>query len=185
MDLEKCCFVAPQLVATKKRFPFEVESLRVLPMLTILKDAERSPKIFYWFGAIALEQIESWMKSNSIIVPSDLVEFWRQTGGGDLFDGETILRPTRIPSIEPYFIDGDDVDSVTQFQIQNGMPDSYLPFQIGSCFSAVRLPDQVFVTLDDASHETAVFATFEEWYLRTLRADFGAHYGLPNEVTKS
>jgi hypothetical protein len=154
-------------------------------MLKILKDAERSPKIFYWFGAIALELIESWMRSNSITVPPDLVEFWRQTGGGDLFDAETILRPTRIPSIYPYFIDGDDVDSVTQFQIQNGMPDSYVPFHIGSCLSAVRLSDQVFVTMDEKFQETAVFATFDEWYMKTLRADFGAHYGLPNEVGES
>ena len=154
-------------------------------MLKILKDAESSPKIFFWFGAIAIEQIKSWMRSNSIIVPPDLGEFWSQTGGGDLFDGETILRPTRIPSIFPYFIDGDDVDSVAQFQIQNGMPDSYLPFHIGSCFSVVRLPSQTFVTLDEKFQETAGFATFDEWYTRTLRADFGAHYGLPDDVDKT
>jgi hypothetical protein len=155
-------------------------------MLKILKDAERSPKIFYWFGAIALEQIESWMRSSSLIIPRDLVEFWSQTGGGDLFDdSDTILRPTQVPSIYPNFIDGDDVDSVTKFQIQNGMPDLYLPFHIGTRFSAVRLSDQMFVVLDEKFQEIAVYATFDEWYTRTLRADFGAHYGLPDDVDKT
>jgi hypothetical protein len=98
-------------------------------MLKILKDAKGRHNVFLSFGAIAVEQIESWMRSSSLIIPGDLVEFWSQTGGGDLFDdSETILRPTRIPSIYPSFIDGDDVDSATQFRIQNGMPDSYLLF---------------------------------------------------------
>ncbi len=50
-------------------------------MLTILKDAENYPNLFQWFGGIALEQIESWMRSYPLTVPSDLLEFWRQTGG--------------------------------------------------------------------------------------------------------
>jgi hypothetical protein len=155
-------------------------------MLKILKDAEGRHDVFLSFGAIPLEQIESWMRSSSLIIPRDLVEFWSQTGGGDLFDdSDTILRPTQVPSIHPNFIDGDDVDSVTKFQIQNGMPDLYLPFHIGTRFSAVRLSDQMFVVLDEKFQEIAVYATFDEWYTRTLRADFGAHYGLPDEVDKS
>jgi hypothetical protein len=39
----------------------------------------------------------------------------------------------------------------------------------------------MFVTLDDTFQETAVFPTFEKWYLRTLRATYGEEYGLPNE----
>jgi len=54
---------------------------------------------------------------------------WCQTGGGDLFDdSETMLRPTRIPSSYPGFLQGDDIESATQFCIQNGMPASYLLF---------------------------------------------------------
>jgi hypothetical protein len=118
-------------------------------MLKILKDAEGRHDVFLPFGAIALEQIESWMRSSSLNIPRDLVEFWSQTGGGDLFDdSETILRPTQIPSIYPGFVDGDHVDSATRCRIQHGMPDSYLLFHEGPWLSAVRLPDQMFVTLD-------------------------------------
>jgi len=155
-------------------------------MLKILKDAEGRNDVFMPFGAIALEQIESWMRSSSLIIPRDLVESWSQTGGGDLFDdSETILRPTRVPSLYPGFVDGDDVDSATQFRIQNGMPDSYLLFHEGTFFSAVRLPDQMFVTLDAKFQETAEFSTFDEWYTLTLRSEYDTHYGLPLESDKS
>ncbi len=151
-------------------------------MLKILKDSEGRHDVFLSFGAIAFEHIESWMRSASLIIPPDLVEFWSQTGGGDLFDdSETLLRPTRIPSIYPNFIEGDDVESATQFRIQNGLPNLYLPFHVGTCFSALRLADQMFVTLGDRFQETGVFPTFDEWYVRTLRPIYAEQYGLPNE----
>jgi hypothetical protein len=155
-------------------------------MLKILEDAEGRDDVFQPFGAIALEQIESWMRASSLSIPRDLVEFWSQTGGGDLFDdSETILRPTQVLSVYPGFVNGDDVDSATQFRIQNGMPDSYLLFHKGTFFSAVRLPDQKFVTLDDKFQETAEFATLNEWYTLTLRSELGKHYGLSIESEKS
>src|SRR5580704_11790431 len=115
-----------------------------MQMLKILKDSEGRQDVFLSFGAIPLEPIESWMRSSSLIIPRDLVEFWSQTGGGDLFgDSETILRPTRVPSNYPGFVRGDDVESATEFRIENGMPASYLLFHEGTRFSAVRLPDQM------------------------------------------
>jgi hypothetical protein len=155
-------------------------------MLILLKDAEGRHDVFISFGAIALDQLESWMRSSSLIIPRDLVEFWSHTGGGDLFDdAETMLRPTRVPSNCPGFVDGDDVDSATQFRIRNGMPDSYLLFHLGTGVSAIRLPDQMFVTLNNTFEETAVFPTFEDWYSRTRRAAYGQQYGLGNEGRES
>jgi hypothetical protein len=153
-------------------------------MLAILKDAARRPELFGWFGAIPRVQIESWAGQSSINVPDDLLEFWSQTGGGDLFKSETIFRPTLIPSPEPYFIEGDDVDSANQFRIRNGMSKSYLAFHDGLYLSAVRFSDQVFVTLGETYEETAVFSGFDEWYLRTLRADLGSRYDLSIEERK-
>jgi len=150
-------------------------------MLTILRDAERRPDLFQWFGAIAIEQIESWARSSSLRVPRDLVEFWSQTGGGDLFDSETIFRPTLIRSVQRYFIDGDDVHSATQLSIQNGMSPSYLAFHNGMFLSVVRLSDQMLVTLDEKYGETGVFRTFDEWYVRTLHTHFGEYYGLVDD----
>jgi hypothetical protein len=150
-----------------------------MQMLKLLKDSEGRHDVFRSFGAIPFEPIESWMCSASLIIPRDLVEFWSQTGGGDPFDdSETMLRPTRVPSIHPNFVECDDVESATKFRIQNGMPDSYLLFHIGTCFSAVRLADQMFVTLDDKFQETGVFSNLAEWYAGTLRPIYVEHYRL-------
>ena len=151
-------------------------------MHTLLKDAQGRSQVFAQFGAIPLGEIETWMSSASLILPPDLVEFWSLTGGGDLFDDSaTIHRPTQTPASDGCFLDGDDVDSLMQFCIERGMPKSYLAFASGIDLSVVRLTDQKFVTLDDAFEEIAVYSTFDEWYLATLRADFGDHYGLPPE----
>jgi hypothetical protein len=152
-------------------------------VLKILEDSARRSDVFIPFGAIAHGEIESWMQAASLTIPVDLIEFWCQTGGGDLFDdSETMLRPTRIPSSYPGFLQGDDVESATQFRIQNGMPASYLLFHSGTFLSGIRLADQQFVSLDDTFRETGVFCTFEEWYAGTLRTIFVEVYDHPNEV---
>ena len=92
-----------------------------------------------------------------------------------------MLRPTRIPSSYPGFLQGDDIESATQFRIQNGMPASYLLFHSGTFLSAIRLADQKFVSLDDGFQETGVFSTFEEWYAGTLRPIFVEVYDRPNQ----
>jgi hypothetical protein len=73
-------------------------------MLAILKDAETRSDLFHWFGAIEREEIESWMRAGRLSVPSELVELWSLTGGGDLFESETIFRPTSIGSTMPHFL---------------------------------------------------------------------------------
>jgi hypothetical protein len=111
---------------------FTLKSPRV-KVLKILEDLAGRSNVFVSFGAIAHGEIESWMRAASLTIPSDLIEFWCQTGGGDLFDdSETMLRPTRIPSSYPGFLQGDDIESATQFCIQNGMPASYLLFHSGT-----------------------------------------------------
>jgi hypothetical protein len=148
-------------------------------MLTILKDAEARSDLFHWFGAIERDEIESWMRTGQFSVPSELVELWSLTGGGDLFESETIFRPTSIRSSMPYFVAGSDpVDSANEQRVRNGMPKSYLAFHDGLFLSAIRLYDQRVVTLTPKGQETGEFSSLDEWYLRTLRAEFSRRYGL-------
>jgi hypothetical protein len=145
-------------------------------MLAILKDAETRPDLFAWSGAITRSQIEVWLGSSNLKVPDDLLDFWTKTGGG--VESETMFRPTQIPSLEPYFVSGDDIDTANQYRIPKGMSVSYLVFHDGIFLSAVRLADKKLVTLDDKHEETAVFSNLEDGYLGTLRKDYASHYGL-------
>jgi hypothetical protein len=100
-------------------------------MLAVLKDAESRPDLIAWFGAIARSQIEVWLRSSNLKVPDDLLDFWTKTGGGDLFESETVFRPTQIPSFEPYFVSGDDIDTANQYRIPKGMSVAYVVFHDG------------------------------------------------------
>src|SRR5580704_5494527 len=103
-------------------------------MLAILKDAAARPELFGWFGPIARNEIDSWLKRSNLRVPDDVRELWTETGGGDFFDeGETLLRPTAVRSSEPYFIESTDfINSADQFCISKGMSTDYLLFHIGT-----------------------------------------------------
>ena len=101
-------------------------------MLDILNDAQLCPRAFAWFGGIDRREIELWLKSAGLCAPSDEVELWSRTGGGDLFDdSETIFRPTSISSAMPFFLAGDDVDSATAWNNEKKIPKEYLAFHNG------------------------------------------------------
>ena len=129
------------------------------------------PDLFHWFGAIKRDHIERWLRSSGLEVPSDLLDFWTLAGGGDLFESETMFRPTPIPTTVPYFVSGDDIDSANQQRIRGGMLKSYVAFHDGIFLSAVRLAGRL-VTMDGQYQETAVFSDLDDWYLRTLRAEY-------------
>jgi hypothetical protein len=152
-------------------------------MLSILKDAQLCPKGFTWFGGIDRQEIELWLESAGLSAPSDVIELWRLTGGGDLFDdSETIFRPTSISSAMHFFLAGDDVDSATAWRNEKGMPNGYLAFHNGLTLSVIRQSGPKIVTLDERFHETGEFSGVDDWYLRTLRACYAELYGLPERL---
>jgi hypothetical protein len=57
------------------------------------QDQGLRPLLFVWNGPISAERLDTWLGERGLEIPDDLVEFWRETGGGDLFESETILGP--------------------------------------------------------------------------------------------
>ena len=51
-------------------------------------------------------------------------------------------------------------------------------FQQGVFLSAIRLSDQKFVTLTENYAIEHSFGSLDDWYVQTLRTEFGAWYGL-------
>jgi hypothetical protein len=146
---------------------------------TILDDALREPNAFCWFGAISAPELEVWAHRNCISLPKDLMDFWHITGGGDLFESETILRPNVASRPSEYFTELDDTDTTNDTAHRAcGMPEHFFLFQVGAFHSAVDLRTGKYVTLSESQSIESEFASLEDWYLRTLRAEFGARYGL-------
>ncbi len=59
--------------------------------LKIVADSLRYPKLFDWNGPVERERLEQWLNDRGLKVPHDLEELWARTGGGEAFEGETIL----------------------------------------------------------------------------------------------
>lgn len=149
-------------------------------MLILLQDAQTVPRIFSPFGAIPSVEIQDWLRRTGLILPSDLVELWQQAGGGDVFETETILRPTVPSSPNSCFVE-DDIEGMNAAYAEEGKSGDLYVFHRGLFPSAVRLSDQRFVTLTPGGHTVNdAFASFDEWYIRTLRAEYGERYGLPS-----
>ena len=146
-------------------------------MLLLIQDAQRVPSIFCAFGAITATQLDHWLRKNALVFPSDLIELWQETGGGDVFESETILRPTVSSVPSAAFVD-DDIEDRNAAHSGHGKPSQFYISQEGTFLSAVRLLDQKCVTLTSGYLVKGCFDSFDEWYVRTLRAEFGKRYGL-------
>ncbi|MFL6436923.1 MAG: hypothetical protein ACJ71Q_05035 [Terriglobales bacterium] len=147
-------------------------------MELLINDAIRAPHAFCWFGAIPPAELDAWIQRSQALLANDLLDFWRMTGGGDLFESETILRPTVESLPNACFVSGDDTDSVNSTQRERGMPKHLFVFQIGVFFSAVDMRYHKYVTLSESYVPQAQFNSLEQWYRGTLRAEFGSTYGL-------
>jgi hypothetical protein len=116
------------------------------------------------------------MRHEGVVLPSDLIELWEMTGGGDVFE-ETILRPT-VPSAPNSGFVQDDIESVNAHHAAAGKSRGLYIFMDGAFLSAVRLDDQKFVTLARNYAIADSYPSLDKWYLQTLRAEFGERYGL-------
>ena len=146
-------------------------------MLILLQDAQRVSGMLYSFGAIPTTELREWLRQNALVVPSDLLELWEVTGGGDIFDSETVFRPT-VASLPNACFAHDDIEGRNAAHAAAGKPSGLFIFQKGTFLSAIRLSDQKFVTLTKDYAVENSFDSLDDWYVGTLRAEFGERYGL-------
>lgn len=138
----------------------------------LMQDSERYPKLFVWNGAISRDRLNIWLQKHNLNLPEDLIAFWEVTGGGDLFESETILSPFG----DTYL--GDDIDSINEFHYSQAMKRDYLVFHVGTGLSAVCLADGHYVTLRDNYQELFEFFSLDDWYVEEVRSQFANQYKL-------
>lgn len=143
-------------------------------MSRLLLDAEARPNLFFWEGPIDPETLRILLAQKDWKVPDDLFDFWVATGGGDLFESETILGPKSSEALgDNLFTENDDLRKA-------GLPAGYMVFHTGLFTSAIRLTDGAYVRLDLGNfRELAEYSSLEDWYSRLLRATYKDDYDLP------
>jgi hypothetical protein len=68
--------------------------------LLVLQDSHRRPELFNWFGPIAAPRLSNCLKEHGFdACPAELFLLWERTGGGNLFESETILGPFGDPAL--------------------------------------------------------------------------------------
>jgi hypothetical protein len=144
---------------------------------SIYEDALARPDLFHWFG-ITETEFDQWLTTLPLRIHPGLVAFWRRTGGGDLFESETILGPLVAD-------DSDNVLVVNEVHWNKGLPRDMLIFHTGMNISASFVDQRRHrnrcVSLRPDSYDIGrQFDTFSDWYQETLRFEYAARYGLPS-----
>jgi hypothetical protein len=142
---------------------------------TIYEDYLARPELFRWYG-ISEPEFKTWLTALPLRVHPGLVSFWERTGGGELFESETLLGPL-VPD------DADNVLKASEFHWNRGMSRDLMVFHTGLCLSAssvdMRRHRNRLVVFKPESYEIAQwFDTFNLWYQKTLRSEFAERYGL-------
>lgn len=141
----------------------------------ILADALVAPHLFQWNGAIDAELLVMWVQRHHWFIPTDLLEFWQLTGGGQVFETETFLSPvTDNPE--------DSAEAVSRWHRQQGMLASLLIFHEGLQLSAVNTTGESdpYVSLELDRTVSHRYPSLDDWYTQVLRAEYSARYGLPS-----
>ncbi len=140
----------------------------------LLKDIERRPDLFHFLGPISSEKLETWLTVSHLVVPNDLKQIWCQTGGGDMFESETILSPFGRIDL------ADDVETVNQFHRRNGMAADWVIFHVGiGGFSVVQMASGKYASVREHSYEVQqTYTSLAEWYAKLVRKEYAPRYGL-------
>ena len=83
-------------------------------------------------------------------------EFWATTGGGEIFETETLFKPL-VPSAAE-----EGVEFATDWHTHRGMPLGLVVFHEGLEVSAVRCTDGMYLTLGADAQIARQFRSFEE-----------------------
>jgi len=146
-------------------------------MNTLLQnDLAKRPDLFHLLGPIPSVELDAWLSERQLIVPNDLKQFWREEGGGELFESETILSPFGRGDL------GDDVETLNQFHRQKGMPEDWMIFHTGiGGHSVVHIPSGKYASVREGSYEVHQwFASFADWYANLVRREYATRYNLPD-----
>ena len=141
-------------------------------ILKIIQDSITYPYLFNWFYNVSEEKLKKWLGMNKMNIPNDYFEFLCLTGGGDIFESETLLGP---------FVNensGDEIISNNNYFYEKGMSKDYLVFHTGMSISVIDLNHFQYNVLDENFFIREHFRSFDSWYMQYIRKEFSDRYNL-------
>jgi len=142
----------------------------------LLKDATENPRLFVWRGPLDRQRVSAWSASNQIQIPPDLQQLWIATGGGDIFESETILSPL---ANDPEY----DIDVIDQHYWNSGVDAGLLIFHVGTWISAVRSEAPYYISMGTEKYSVVgEFDDLDSWYCATVRKEYAERYGLAGPI---
>jgi hypothetical protein len=142
-------------------------------MSRIFDDARQKPELFRWNGPLDADAIDRWIARMRWRIPLDLRSLWVVTGGGELFESETLLRPLE-------FDDTSEITRVTEWWRARGLAEQLVVFHEGMGLSAIRQSDgyYVWVPFTEPIRPACAFQHLDEWYEKLIRAEYASRYGM-------
>lgn len=147
--------------------------------LQMLEDTRERPDLFCWAGAPGDDALAVWIDQRSLLPGPELRFLLHTTGGGDMFETETILRPFGGRET------ADNADEVNDLHRRQGLHEGLWLFHVGLVLSAVDQRDGRIVTLTDDYAVREQFQSLDEWYIAVIRDEYADRYGLKPLVART
>jgi hypothetical protein len=142
-------------------------------ILQLKKDMSIRPDLFDLTGSIDNQTVDAYLEQESRL-PPELLHMWREVGGGELFETETLLSPAGSSVL------GDDIVSVNTFHHRRGLSTQYIVFHVGvGGLTAYDKKEDVICQLDSERYDIiATFPSLDVWYSEVLHGEYARRYGL-------
>lgn len=129
---------------------------------TLKKELKKNPDIFVPYGKINKRILVEELQKYKFNFPKELIKFWINYGGGDLFETETILSP--IPSESEFVY---DIRKINDFRYKNGLNKRYIIFQENASeMTAFDKETNEIVVLDKDKYKIEErFENINKWFV--------------------
>jgi len=128
---------------------------------TVKEALKTNPSLLFAYGKIEETKLANELQKINYNFPDELIGFWKEFGGGDLFETETILYPLQSTN--------ELVDSLVptnDFYHTNGLDNKYIIFQKNAAQLTVfdSQTDEIVLLSTGNYVVRKRFENFENWF---------------------
>ncbi len=129
---------------------------------TLKKALTENPHVIFPYGKIEHKELKNGLQKVDYKFPKELVNFWEEFGGGEVFEVETFLYP--LESDNELI---DNLWSSNDFYYQQGLDKRYIVFQKNAAQLTVfdKKNDEIVLISNEDYIVRKKFDNFNQWFL--------------------